>query len=74
MKLFYTSRKDVVQFVENRLHTLRPSSVLTMTIIRDMSGGFSVVTATGELSADTVLPQSSSDTPMNTLRQITPAG
>lgn len=54
MKFLY-NKKDVAQYVGEKLVGVKPSSVLTMTIIRDMSGAYSVFTAIEELSADTVV-------------------
>lgn len=74
MKLFFETKAEVALCVNEVLKRLRPSSVLTMTIIRDMSGVYCVTTATVELLADTVLPQLSLKPLTNTSPPNTPDG
>lgn len=72
--IYFPNKTGVAGFVNAAVDHLKPSSVLTMTIIQDMSGVYSVITAIGVLSADTALPQNSSNLPTNTLQKNTPAG
>lgn len=52
MSNYFKTRTKLVQFVEDKLQSLGSNSVLTMTIIRDTSGDYCVLTATEELSVD----------------------
>ena len=60
MPTYFKSRTAAVRFVNGKLKSLKLNSVATMIILRDRSGVFSVITATGELSEDTGLPPNSS--------------
>lgn len=53
MTNYFKTRTKTVQYVDDTIRSLNKDSVLTMTIIRDMSGDYSVLTATGELSGAT---------------------
>lgn len=50
---YFKTRTKTVQYVDDTIQSLNNGSVLTMTIIRDMYGDYSVLTATGELSGAT---------------------
>ncbi len=64
----FLKNKDIlVQSVEDTIESLKPGSVLTMTIARWPSGGYSVRTAIEELLVGTEeKQQSSSSQPTNT--------
>lgn len=53
MNNYFKTRTATVRFVEDQLEHLKRGSVLTMTIVQDTSGDFSVLTVTDVLSGDT---------------------
>jgi len=50
MKNYFKTKTKLVQYVDDQLQALNKDSVLTMTIIADTSGDYSVLTAIGALS------------------------
>jgi hypothetical protein len=54
MKIYFKNREELVQYVSDRLQSLRQGSVLTMTIIPGQFEDFSARIVTEELSVDTV--------------------
>ncbi len=54
----YDNRDTLAAYVNDQLWSLNPSSVLTMTILRDLSGVCSVVSVITVLSEDSVGIQS----------------
>lgn len=76
MKYYSMNKAEVARYVEGRLEVSRRGSVLTMTIQRDTSGDFYVLTVIEGLLAGTEknLEQTSLEPPMNTSQENIPAG